>query len=50
MLEFGNVVFVIEILLAEAIFLYSADRRQHFALRLTGAVAAVLLAAAVFPL
>lgn len=50
MLELGNIVFVIEILLAEAIFLHSADRKQHFVLRCAVAFAAVVLAASVFPL
>lgn len=50
MLELGNIVFVIEILLAEAVFLHSADRKKRFALRYASAFVAVILVASFFPL
>lgn len=50
MFELGNIVFVIEILLAEAIFLHSADRKSRFALRYAAAFAVVIAAANFFPL
>lgn len=50
MFEIGNIVFVLEILLAEIIFLYSADRKPHFILRAPAACAAVLVISVFFPL
>ena len=50
MFEIGNIVFVLEILLAEIIFLYSADRKPHFILRAPAACAAVLVISFFFPL
>ncbi len=46
---FGNVVFMIEILLAEAIFLFSAEKKKHFSLKCPGSIAAALCAAFMFP-
>lgn len=45
----ANVVFMIEILVAELLFLYPAEKRRHFALRLILSLAACVVIAVLFP-